>query len=302
MGGRSIDVIFLYAFTDCVLAGIVLVAHVFLQMRIERSTGFTLHALYLSPMTIKTSASTTSYQDMGEGPILIMLHGWGCDWQIFAPVIRGLSSTFRLIIPDLPAFGQSRIADDAIWDSFDYVVWLEEFISAVVTERDSFSLLGHSFGGKIAGLYAAQMQPQQLERLILVDASGLPVRLSTTQSLQSRVIQLIPKVMKDAVPLTLKAKVLGNIQLSTDYLHSTKLQKMIFKKIVHEDISEYLPKITVPTRVMWGKNDLDTPLEKGKEFARLIPDAQLHIFDQSGHFPFIDETAKFVDTVLVDSC
>jgi pimeloyl-ACP methyl ester carboxylesterase len=69
------------------------------------------------------------------------------------------------------------------------------------------------------------------------------------------------------------------------------------RKIVRENISHQLAQIELPSLVLWGKQDYTTPLEKGELFAELMPNAELVVFEQSGHYPFIDETELFMSVL-----
>lgn len=233
----------------------------------------------------------THYQLIGQGQPLVMLHGWGCDWQIWYPLIQSLSTHYQLIIPDLPAFGQSEAAA-AIWNTTDYVKWFEEFIKATLDTKP-FMLMGHSFGGKIGAVYASQ-QPAQLQKLILVGSSGLPDPLPPHRALQQTVLGLIPTQLKNAIPAAFKYKVLNSTGSATDHFHSNPTQRQILRQIVRENIAHYLPNLTVPTLLLWGKNDPETPLNQGRRFAELTPHSTLVLLEKSGHFPFIDETETFV--------
>lgn len=239
----------------------------------------------------------THYQIIGHAKkVLILLHGWGCDWQIWAPVIPELSKHFQLIIPDLPAFGQSATPAE-VWSSFDYSRWLANFIKDTVGTQP-FSLGGHSFGGKIAAVYgAAQSQLSTevgLTNLVIIDASGLPLALTPREQLVQSFSQLLPHGIKERLGRPLKAKVLQQLGVASDYQHANDYQQQVLKKIVRENIEEQLAQITTPTLVVWGANDDTTPLEKGRTFANHIPGANLLIMADSGHYPFVDETQKFV--------
>lgn len=244
-------------------------------------------------MFINTKTSKTNFQSISAGTAIILLHGWGCDWQIWSKQINELSKQFKLIIPDLPAFGQSYILNLKTWDSFDYAVWLDEFIKEVLKKDEQFILVGHSFGGKIAAIYASTYRDKNLKLLVLVDASGLPNRQNLAQVTTSIIVQIIPDVLKNIFGSTFKSKILSSLGASTDSLFSTKLQKKILKKVVHENILIWIKKVGVNTLVMWGKNDQDTPLVQGEEMKRNIKQSELIIFKEAGHFPFIDSANDF---------
>ncbi len=242
-------------------------------------------------MFVQAHDVKTHYQTLGQGPIVVLLHGWGCDWQIWYPVIQELSQSFQLIIPDLPAFGQSAIPTQ-VWSSDEYGQWLQEFLQAV-THRQPFTLVGHSFGGKLAANYASQQLEPQPAHLILVDAAGLPDELSAQHQLQQRLLGLIPESFKKLIPHQLKTKALNQLQASTDHLNSTPAQRLILRQTIRENLLDELPHITVPTLIMWGEHDTDTPLAKGQQFAAQIPGANLVVYP-TGHFPFIDQPQPFM--------
>ena len=246
-------------------------------------------------MKITISDATTQYQKIGSGYPLVLLHGWGCDWQIWSPIITSLSEQYQLLIPDLPLFGESD-TNNQVWDSFQYAAWLEAFINQVIPGQPHV-LAGHSFGGKIGAVYAAEYKPSLLTGLIIIDASGLPEKLSTKEKVTQTIADLIPGPVKKMVGKKIKEKVLSGMNVATDYQQASDIQQAVLKKIVRENISKQLSQIELDTLVIWGKKDETTPLEKGALFAELIENGKLIVFEESGHYPFIDETPKFIETV-----
>lgn len=248
-------------------------------------------------MQIKANSVNTHYQRIGKHKdILVLLHGWGCDWQIWHSVIFELSKKYTLVIPDLPAFGKTTPAKE-IWNLYDYVAWLEEFINLVVKDQ-KFILLGHSFGGQIASVYAAQADDSNLKKLVLVDSAGLADSLSVPKKVQMAIFGIIPDKVKQLLSNNLRKKILELLNSSTDHLESNLYQRQVLKKVVHENIAKELIKIQIPTLLVWGKNDDATPLHMAEKFHNLIKNSRLEIFENSGHFPFIDEPIKFVNIII----
>lgn len=108
-----------------------------------------------------------------DGPPLVLLHGYGgsrADWLLAA---RYLTGNFRVIIPDLPGWGDSTRLPGADYGYAAQVGRLHGFIDALHLGR--IAVAGHSMGGAIAGLYAAQY-PQDVAVLVLVDSSGVPFK------------------------------------------------------------------------------------------------------------------------------
>jgi pimeloyl-ACP methyl ester carboxylesterase len=233
----------------------------------------------------------THYQQIGTGTPLILLHGWGGSWESWHPIITQLSNDFQLIIPDLPAFGKSA-EPLTVWDSADYANWLANFIEKTVSEK-KYYLAGHSYGGKVAAIFAATAKHLPT-KLIIIDASGLPDPLTTQQKLQQQVLSLVPSALKNAIPHTLKQKVLTGLHTSTDHLDSSFYQRQVLRQIVQENIQESLQKISTPTLIIWGEHDESTPLHQGQAFAKYVSKSCFEVIKNTGHFPFIDKTAEFI--------
>ena len=258
------------------------------------------------PMQKEILGITTSYQDMGKGPVLVFLHGWGCDWQIWYPLVAPLSETYRLILLDLPAFGQSSTPPTP-WQSPNYAAWLTATLEELIP-REKFVLIGHSFGGKVATYFVADNSVpvastptttkaaaestsirKQLKALVLIDSGGLPAPLSTRQKIQQRIVSLIPAGIKHALSAQLKAVILDKLGAATDHLRSTPAQREILRATIHERVDELLPRVHVPTLLIWGEHDQDTPLKQGHQFSAGIPFAQLTVIPHAKHFPFLDQ-------------
>ena len=251
-------------------------------------------------MHITCAGVSTHYQHLGRrGSLVVLLHGWGCTWEVFSPIISELTRQYQLIIPDLPAFGQSALpglnAAGEAWSSRDYLAWLQDFLAQTVKGQD-YVIGGHSFGGKLAALLAAQntVATARLKGLILIDAAGLPDPLTPKEQLAYTVSGLVPNFIKQSLPIKLKQRILAQAQVANDYQAASVDQQAVLRKIVREDLREILPQIVIPTLVCWGALDSTTPLHQGQAFAATIPGAQLEIFDQSQHYPFVDQPAKFI--------
>ena len=105
-----------------------------------------------------------------NGPPLVLLHGYGgthADWLLAAKYLTG---NFRVVIPDLPGWGESTRLPNADYGYAAQVDRLHGFIAAL--HLGEFALAGHSMGGAIAGLYAAKY-PKDVAALVLVDSAGV---------------------------------------------------------------------------------------------------------------------------------
>lgn len=113
------------------------------------------------------------YYEGGTGPTIVLLHGFASSKEVWLPVAKRLTPHFRVVIPDLPGWGESSRTPGGNYDMDAQAARLDTFVRALGLPR--FLLVGHSMGGGIAGVYAAE-HPDRLAALALVDAGGLKAR------------------------------------------------------------------------------------------------------------------------------
>ena len=70
-----------------------------------------------------------------------------------------------------------------------------------------------------------------------------------------------------------------------------------FKNIIKENLYKYYKKITIPTLIIWGENDLDTPLKDAKKLKRIIKESKLIIYKNSNHFSYLNNTDKTYEII-----
>ncbi|MEO6968501.1 MAG: alpha/beta fold hydrolase [Rhodanobacteraceae bacterium] len=131
------------------------------------------HRAQLGEKSIQAGDTRWIYYEGGHGPPLVLLHGYMGDKETWLAVARYLMPNFRVIVPDLPGWGQSQRIANADYGYAAQVQRLDQFVDAL--HLGGFALAGHSMGGAIAGLYAAK-NPQRLAALILIDSGGVPFK------------------------------------------------------------------------------------------------------------------------------
>ncbi len=127
-------------------------------------------AAHLESKTVQAGDTRWSYYEGGEGPTLVLLHGYDSSKEVWLEVAKELTPHFHLIIPDLPGWGDSSRNDGASYDIDAQAARLDAFAQALGLR--SVTVVGHSMGGAIAGVYAAD-HPQVVNRLVLMDSFGL---------------------------------------------------------------------------------------------------------------------------------
>jgi len=244
-------------------------------------------------MKVSVNGLSIYYEAQGKGSPILLLHGWGADSSSLRAVASGIKDKagLKAIAVDLPGFGYSD-PPPADWDVSAYATFLEAFLACL--ELEKVSLLGHSFGGRVAIKYAAR-HPDGVERLVLVDSAGIRPARGASYHLKVGLAKTL-KFLRRAFPGLQKAGRLPRLG-SSDYQRAGGLRGT-FIKVVNEDLQEYLPLIQAPTLLVWGANDLDTPLADGARMQQLIPGARLEIIPNAGHFCFQDNFEAFQAILL----
>jgi pimeloyl-ACP methyl ester carboxylesterase len=235
----------------------------------------------------------TRYLARGSGPPVLVLHGWGASIEAVHPIVTGLAPVATVYALDLPGFGQTD-PPPAAWGVEDYQAFVAAFMDALAIERPV--IVGHSNGGRIA-IRMACTEPARAARLVLVDSAG--IRPKRTLRWYRRVG--MAKVGKYAARFLgapgerLRALLVGRAA-SADYAAAGPLRPTLVR-LVNADLRRFMPGIGVPTLLVWGSQDTDTPLSAAREMERLIPDAGLVVLDGAGHYSYLDQPARFARIV-----
>lgn len=104
-------------------------------------------------------------------PPVVLVHGWGDSGATFAAVAASLHEDFFLIAPDLRGYGESPPTAGGYWFP-DYLRDLDACLDALSGTRP-VTLVGHSMGGNVCGLYAG-IRPARIASLVLLEGFGLP--------------------------------------------------------------------------------------------------------------------------------
>lgn len=228
------------------------------------------------------------YQNEGfsfDRPV-VFFHGWGSQSLCFQ---RTLENCGNGIAIDFPGFGGSDVPPSA-WSIGEYAVFLQDVLEKLHI-RDCI-LVGHSFGGSVVIKYAATFG--NARKLILIGSAGIRRR-----TLKVRVWHFFSKVFGPFLQLPflrmfregVRKKLYAFIG-SEDYVRAGPLTD-IYGKIIREDLSEDMSKIRIPSVLIWGENDRDTPLEDGYRMHSLIRGSRLRVIKNAGHYVFLDNETEF---------
>jgi len=127
-------------------------------------------AAQLETKSVQAGDTRWSYYEGGNGPTIVLLHGFAGNKTVWLDVAKQLAPHFHLVIPDLPGWGDSSRDMSANYDIDAQAARLQDFVETL--HLGHFMLVGHSMGGAIAGVYAAE-HPEHVSALALLDSFGL---------------------------------------------------------------------------------------------------------------------------------
>lgn len=226
----------------------------------------------------------------GSGRPLILMHGWGCDHSTVRSIAATAALTHTVYNIDFPGFGASEEPVE-VWGVECYTRLIEALVKA--ENLESPVLVGHSFGGRVAILFASR---NKADKVILVDAAGIKPRRTLKYYLKVYSFKAGKKFWELILG---KEKAQARIDRmrarrgSSDYAGASPMMRRILSKVVNEDLTDRLPLISAPALLIWGENDTATPLSDAKKMARLIPDSGLVSFPGCGHYSFLDNPGQF---------
>ena len=240
-------------------------------------------------MQVVVDSLLTNYTRLGSGKTVVVLHGWGDNIAGIAPFLKGLSSTYDVVAMDVPGFGGTQ-APDTSWGLDEYAGFLVSFLTKLNIKP--YAIIGHSNGGAIA--IRALAHGLKTDKLVLLASAG--VRGDNNKSVGvARVITKVGKVLAKPLPQKTQRKLRSSVYatLGSDMLVAEHMQET-FKRIVADDVREDAAKITQPTLLIYGQNDVSTPVHIGMTLQAAIAKSKIEIIPDVGHMLPTDAT----DTIL----
>lgn len=244
------------------------------------------------------------YAQYGSGgEQILLLHGWGKPVTLerhLEPLAHALADDYRVTALEFPAHGKSGKPQEA-WGVPEFAAWVKAFMEAL--SLDKVTLVAHSFGARV-GIWLAVHEPQLISRLVLTGAAGLRREQSEAEQARARCYKRLQAVLLrlSRLPLIGKgiailSRRLRDSRSSEDYRACDEGMKPSFVRIVGLDLGPLLPEIHQPCLLVFGEKDEATPLWMEQRMAREIPDAALIVFENRGHFAYLEELGRFAAIV-----
>lgn len=269
----------------------------------------------LSRGTVEAAGHRWAYAyrdaDAADAPVIVMLHGFTGSKENWYPLARELGGRYRLLIPDLPGWGESERKPGAAYGFPQQAANVDAFIRALSPGRPVL-LLGHSMGGGIAAL-AASRHPRGIAKVGLLDAAGVrfkdnpfglavlggnnPFGVDDEASLQ----RYIDIVFHDPA-----AKPWLPWPASTALIRKRRADAA-FEQGVLDRIGrgreallpgEEATRIRQPTLLLWCRQDAVIDASALDLYAQRIPQARKVLLDGCGHMSLMERPRDVADAVV----
>jgi pimeloyl-[acyl-carrier protein] methyl ester esterase len=245
------------------------------------------------------------HETEGQGPELVLLHGWGMHAGIFDLIRADLTPHYRVTFIDLPGFGRSPIP--SVPYSLDL---LRDQVLAVAPEKAHY--LGWSLGGLVATKIALDRQERVNKLVTLCSNPRFLQGADWPHAMKPEVIDNFTRALEDDYQATL----LRFIAISTMGSETQKedlkaLKERLFVHgtpapgalrgglaLLHDaDLRAQLPSLTVPLLRLYGQLDALVPAKVGPDVQALLPSSPHHVFKHASHAPFLSHKREFLDVL-----
>tara|TARA_B100000686_G_C16805022_1_gene989301 strand:+ start:2814 stop:3590 length:777 start_codon:yes stop_codon:yes gene_type:complete len=244
----------------------------------------------------------------GEGPDLVLLHGWGMHSGIWGCIRSKLAEHFRLHLVDLPGHG----ASPSLWiQGSDPLKNMTEMIGENLPEHSI--ICGWSLGGQIAMKLSLDVS-EKVDKLILVSTTPSFIqRKDWTWAMEKNISELFMRNFDLDYVSTLNR--FHTLQVQGDIntiILLRKLRRFVSKQnkldrdglragleiIFTADLRENVKNISHPVVLLHGKNDVIVPLEASKWLCNNLGNSKLIILSDCGHLPFLSHTDQFLSSIF----
>jgi len=249
----------------------------------------------------KTNVLELASRSTGTGEPVLLIHGFGASSYSWRHVIEPLAQKNRVITIDLKGFGDSPKPRDDAYSVYEQARLVRNFI--LENDLKNLHIIGHSYGGGVAlavSIYLSASNPGLQKSLVLIDSVAYPQELPGFVKILATPV--LGPLITYAVPNTFQVKNLLQIVYFNDDLipqeaidhYAADLGKPDAKYALLTSVRQMLPtdlqqfsenyaSLTIPTLIIWSREDEIVPLAVGKRLHENIPDSKLVIMSGVGH-------------------
>ena len=239
----------------------------------------------------KVNGLSVAYERTGDGPALVLLHGFAVDSRMWRPQIESLSDKFTVIAWDAPGAGQSSDPPK----TFGIGEWADCLAGILDAAGIQLAhIVGLSWGGILAQEFYRRHSAPVLSIVLADTYAGWKGSLP-----EPIVEQRLAACLRDAslppnefVPRYLQG------MFSESATKEVRLMAMASAQV---DTRDLLPNIQVPTLLIWGDADKRSPMNIAYQLRNAIPRARLAVISGAGHVSNLEKPAEF-NTIVRDFC
>lgn len=246
---------------------------------------------------LEVNGTRVRYLDQGEGPTVVLLHGFASSletWTRVTPALKGR----RTISVDLKGFGWTDRPEG------DYSPTAQsQLIEGLLEQRGvkgKIDLVAHSWGSSVA-LQFALRNPEKLNRLALYDAYVYEEQLPTFFHLAKAPVlgEALFGIFYDERPdermslafydpEVIPEALIEDVERSLERPGTRAAALAAVRGMKFKDVEADYAKISVPTLLLWGREDRVTPVKIGERLLRQLPNAKMVTFARCGHLPMLE--------------
>jgi pimeloyl-ACP methyl ester carboxylesterase len=252
------------------------------------------------------------YREAGSGPPIVLIHSLFTDHRVWLPVAARLATEYRVIVPDLPGAGASEKPTAYSFTRDALAETLCDLIAGVGAYRPHLAGLG--VGGLIALTLAAD-RPEFVNRLVLVSTIAAPVPRPIRTAIASTPLIgafLFKQVFNKSVlyghfrgevfargfrPDTSLLQAWGET-FDLPEARECQLRMLTRAELDVSALGPRIPKVRVPTLVLWGDSDPRAPITVGQQLAHDLRDGRLELIHGAGHAPPLERPEATADAIV----
>jgi len=249
----------------------------------------------------KTHELELASRSSGTGEPVLLIHGFGASSYSWRYIVEPLAQKNRVITIDLKGFGDSPKPRDDAYSVYEQARLIRNFI--LKNDLRNLHIVGHSYGGGVAlavSIYLSASNPGLQKSLVLIDSIAYPQELPGFVKILATPV--LGPLITYAVPNTFQVKNLLQIVYFNDDLipqeavdhYAADLGKPDAKYALLTSVRQMLPtdlqqfsdnyaSLTIPTLIIWSREDEIVPLAVGKRLHENLPNSKLVIMSDVGH-------------------
>jgi pimeloyl-ACP methyl ester carboxylesterase len=242
------------------------------------------------------------YVEAGDGPPVVLVHGFASSLDTWATVIPELSKNRRVLAMDLKGFGWTDRPEG------DYSPAAQaELVTKLAAQRGygRAAYVGHSYGASVV-LEAAIAHPDRVDKVALYDAFVFEEQIPSffhwakMDGVGEALFGLFYKERPDErMRLAFYDKsyvteeLVDDVERGLDRPGTIAAALQTVRGLRYEHVEDKYRTIDVPALLLWGREDMVTPLQPyGERLARDLKDSRLVVYPRCGHFPMMEAAAQ----------